>query len=89
MSQFKLVPSSQFKRDAKKRWAELLTAEWATVAYCLINGMEMPEKCRDHELTGNWDGFRECHIKPDLLLIYAKIEQRIELARIGTHSELF
>ena len=89
MSQTELVPNSQFKRDVKKRWAELLTTEWATVAYCLINDVQMPDKHRDHALTGNWVGFRECHIKPDLVLIYRVFENQLQLARIGSHSDLF
>lgn len=84
-----LFPTNQFKRDAKKYWTQLLTEEWTSVAYCLIHGMEIPEKHRDHALTGNWKGFRECHIKPDLLLIYEISEQGIQLVRLGSHSELF
>lgn len=89
MSKFELIPNNQFKRDVKKQWSALLTKEWVTVAYCLMNGTDLPEKHQDHPLTGNWSGFRECHIKPDLLLIYEKGEQSIQLVRLGTHSELF
>ncbi|PMC14470.1 MULTISPECIES: type II toxin-antitoxin system YafQ family toxin [Oligella] len=84
-----LIPSNQFKRDAKKRWIDLLSEEWITVAHCLIHNQVIPDKHRDHSLVGDWSGFRECHIKPDLLLIYAKYERTIELVRIGSHSELF
>lgn len=85
----KLVPSNAFKRDAKKLWTELLTTEWITVSHCLVNGNSIPEKHRDHALTGDFEGFRECHIKPDLLLIYAIEGEEIKLARLGSHSELF
>ncbi len=44
---------------------------------------------KDHELIGNWSSFRECHLKPDLLLIYRRNFSELQLARIGTHSELF
>jgi len=45
---------------------------------------------RDHELSGDWVGYRECHIKPDLLLIYRKLNADIlRLARLGSHRELF
>ncbi|SMB30481.1 Toxin of the YafQ-DinJ toxin-antitoxin system [Sterolibacterium denitrificans] len=45
---------------------------------------------RDHDLSGNWAGYRECHIKPDLLLIYRKSDNNtLRLARLGSHSELF
>jgi mRNA interferase YafQ len=43
-----------------------------------------------NSLTGAWNGYRECHIKPDLLLIYKKSDQNtLRLARLGSHSELF
>ncbi|WP_139182336.1 type II toxin-antitoxin system YafQ family toxin, partial [Vibrio cholerae] len=43
----------------------------------------------DHPLTGNWVGFRDCHIKPDLVLIYRVFNDQLQLARIGSHSDLF
>ena len=50
----------------------------------------LPEKNRDHALSGDWAGYRECHIKPDLLLIYRKPDaDTLRLARFGSHSELF
>ena len=57
----------------------------------LAEGKKLPEKNRDHALSGNWAGFRECHILPDRLLIY-RIEADIlvlTLARTGTHGDLF
>lgn len=57
----------------------------------LALGESLPEKNRDHALSGNWNGYRECHILPDWLLIY-KLEDNIlilTLARTGTHSNLF
>ena len=52
---------------------------------------KLPEKYRDHELTGNYAGFRECHIQPDWLLVY-RIEEKeliLFLSRTGTHADLF
>ena len=50
----------------------------------------LPASNRDHALTGDWSGYRECHIKPDLLLIYRKPDTgTLRLARLGSHSELF
>lgn len=46
-------------------------------------------KFKDHKLSGNKKGFRECHIKPDLLLVYQILENEIRLIDIGTHSQLF
>lgn len=59
--------------------------------YKLAMEKPLPEKCRDHALTGNWEGHRECHIQPDWLLVY-RIEEDVlvlTLARTGTHSDLF
>lgn len=81
--------TNQFKRDAKKQWAIFLSENWINIAYCLLNNLELPEKYKDHELTGNFKGIRECHIKPDLLLMYQRSGETIKLIRLGTHSELF
>jgi mRNA interferase YafQ len=55
----------------------------------LVNG-PLPENNRDHALSGDWTGYRECHVKPDLLLIYRKPDaDTLRLARLGSHSELF
>ncbi len=57
----------------------------------LMAGEQLPVKNRDHILTGNWKGHRECHIEPDWLLIYRvnEVEKEIEYVRIGSHSDLF
>ena len=49
----------------------------------------LPEKYRDHALTGEWRGFRECHIQPNWLLIYRVENGKFWLARTGTHRDLF
>ncbi|MBR5704857.1 MAG: type II toxin-antitoxin system YafQ family toxin [Deltaproteobacteria bacterium] len=50
----------------------------------------MPTTFRDHPLIGDWHGYRECHLKPDLLLIYKTSEAGVLwLARLGSHAELF
>jgi mRNA interferase YafQ len=80
--------STAFKRDFKKHGE--IDAALIEVLYQLINDEELPEKYRDHTLSGDWSGYRECHVKPDLLLIYKKPEEYIlRLARLGSHSELF
>ncbi|MEY3786540.1 MAG: hypothetical protein RLZ75_745 [Pseudomonadota bacterium] len=80
--------SSAFKRDFK-RHGEIDTA-LIDVLYKLIHDEDLPEKYRDHALIGDWSGYHECHIKPDLLLIYKKNDENIlRLARLGSHSELF
>ena len=56
----------------------------------LLVDQPLPEKNRDHALSGDWTGYRECHVKPDLLLIYRKPDaDTLRLARLGSHSELF
>lgn len=56
----------------------------------LVMDQTLAPRYRDHELTGEWVGYRECHLKPDLLLIYQKDgETSLTLARLGSHSELF
>ncbi|MCU4197467.1 type II toxin-antitoxin system YafQ family toxin [Vibrio cholerae] len=55
----------------------------------LQRGEKLEPKNVDHPLTGNWVGFRDCHIKPDLVLIYRVFNDQLQLARIGSHSDLF
>lgn len=85
-----IVPTSQFKRDYKRRSREsglddLLT----TVIDKLVAGDSLPAKFRDHTLKGGYAGCRECHLKPDLLLIYVQTEDEVRLIRLGSHSDLF
>ncbi len=80
--------SNAFKRDFKKH-AEI-DERLIEVLFKLLNDEVLPEKYRDHYLTGDWNGYRECHVKPDLLLIYKKTDENVlRLARLGSHSELF
>ena len=81
--------SSQFKRDAKKNYLSLLTPVWGEVLSCLTNDVPIPPKYKDHALTGNYKGFRDCHIKPDLVLIYRVHGDIVDLVRLGSHSEVF
>lgn len=55
----------------------------------LAAGRPLEAKLRDHPLKGGYDGYRECHIKPDLLLIYIQTTDELRLIRLGSHSELF
>ncbi|MBQ9617419.1 MAG: type II toxin-antitoxin system YafQ family toxin [Oscillibacter sp.] len=88
---FDVVASNQFKRDlklAKKRGYNIETLR--EVVRKLANGEELEAKYRDHMMTGNYIGFRECHIAPDWVLIYRINENVLELylSRTGTHSDL-
>ena len=55
----------------------------------LLLRIKLPEKYKDHDLLGSYIDYRECHVKPDVLLIYKADEQLLYLYRIGSHSELF
>jgi len=84
--------STKFKRDyklVKKRGYDVMLME--EVLDLLCSGQPLPPKYRDHNLTGNYAGCRECHITPDWLLIYelAVDELILYLTRTGTHSDLF
>ena len=84
--------TSQFKKDYKNAIKRHLPIELLDeIIKALANGEVLPEKNRDHPLSGNWKGHRECHIQPDWLLIY-RIEDDIlilTLSATGTHSDLF
>ncbi|EGK15327.1 type II toxin-antitoxin system YafQ family toxin [Psychrobacter sanguinis] len=84
-----LYPTKQLKRDAKKHYLQLLTPQWAEIINCLAREQPLPEKYKDHALTGNWSNCRDCHVKPDLVLIYEIQGSDILLHRLGSHSELF
>lgn len=79
-----------YKREAKGQHRATLNADLLTVLKALVTDQPLDARYRDHPLCGDWVGYRECHIKPDLLLIYRKIgDDLLVLARLGSHSELF
>ena len=84
--------TTQFKKDYKLAMKRGLNIQLLQdVVSTLSMGETLPEKNKDHALTGNWVGHRECHILPDWLLVY-RIEDGVlvlTLARTGTHSDLF
>ncbi|WP_028303897.1 type II toxin-antitoxin system mRNA interferase toxin, RelE/StbE family [Oceanospirillum maris] len=83
--------SSQFKKDFKKI-AKLPIPDVVEAGHVIKQlQLEEPlsEKYVDHALSGNWNNYRDCHVKPDLVLIYKVEGGCLKLARIGTHSELF
>ncbi|MCI8681934.1 MAG: type II toxin-antitoxin system YafQ family toxin [Lachnospiraceae bacterium] len=87
-----IIPSNQFKKDiklAKKRGCNI--EHLRDVVHTLANDQRLDKKYRDHGLTGNFVGFRECHVEPDWLLIYRIDQNALELFlfRTGTHSDLF
>lgn len=89
MNERRFYLTNAFKRDAKKHYLAFVSTTWADVVDCLATGKPMPEKYQDHALTGNFIGFRDCHLKPDLVLIYKINGDIVELHRLGTHADLF
>ena len=86
-----VIWTTQFKRDyklAEKRHRDIELLD--EIIRKLTRGEALPDENRDHPLSGNWNGFRECHIQSDWLLVY-RIDDDVlvlTLARTGTHSDL-
>lgn len=88
----KIVQSNRFKKDLKQaRKRKLDLSELEKVVNILASGKKLPKQYNDHSLSGDFVDFRECHIKPDWLLIYTIDNEELELFlfRTGTHSDLF
>ena len=85
--------TSRFKRDYRREKAgqhgKRVDALLMEAVNMLAADMPLPRRYFDHPLSGEWTDFRDCHIRPDLVLIYRKPdEQSLELVRLGSHSEL-
>lgn len=83
---------TMFKKDfkrIKKRGYDISRLE--KIVELLANEVPLPEQFKDHNLSGNYNGFRECHIAPDWLLIYQVNNNKLVLvlSRTGSHSDLF
>ncbi len=85
-----LVRSARFKRDVKhaERRGKSMS-KLRDVLLLLLQGDPLPAAYRDHPLKGNWNGYRDLHIEPDWLLIYRVEGDELQLARTGTHGDLF
>lgn len=83
--------TGKFKRDLKRERKTDPGVEKVlrSVIKLLREGTELPKKLKDHPLSGDWKDHRDCHLKPDLVLIYKTEETAITLVRLGSHSELF
>lgn len=86
--------SSQFERDYKQESKSSenrdLDEKLELIIDFLSSDLPLPRKHQDHPLKGEYVGTRECHVKPDLLLIYFKMDKTLlTLVRLGSHSELF
>ena len=79
-----------YKREAKGQHRATLDNDLKPVLVALATDQPLDAKDRDHDLSGEFDGYRECHVKADLLLISHKSDAvALRLARLGSHSELF
>ena len=84
------VQSTQFKKDvkkARKRGKDL--DKLKALLSLLIHQAPLSEAYQDHPLRGNWKGYRDAHIEPDWLLLYRVNNEELQLARTGTHVDLF
>lgn len=89
---YEVVPSAKFKKGVKraeKRGLDI--SKLANIIKMLADGEALPPEYKDHQLTGNYAGKRECHIEPDWLLIYKYKDDQLFLYLVdtGTHSDLF
>lgn len=86
----KLKRHKQFIKDFRKiRLTDEQFQKLIKYLNLLLEGKSLPPEAQDHELLGEWGGFREFHLGGDLLVIYYLTENEIILARIGTHNQLF
>jgi mRNA interferase YafQ len=85
-----IFQTSQFKKDfkrIKKRSKDL--SKLKDIVSAIANSESLEDRHRDHALSGNWSGSRDCHIEPDWILIYRVDGEFLFLERTGSHSDLF
>jgi mRNA interferase YafQ len=83
-------PAAEFKRDMKrlhKRGKDM--EKLRTLIDTLSSRRRLDSTHRDHALSGDWKGWRDCHVEPDWILIYREEAGKLELGRTGSHSDLF
>jgi len=85
--------SGQFKRDLKReskgQHRKALQADFVAIVESLAADIPLEPRYRDHALTGQWRNHRDCHVRPDLVLIYRKPDAHtLQLVRLGSHAEL-
>ena len=85
--------TTQFKRDYKReskgQHRQVLVSDFREILTTIAEDQALAEKHRDHALAGDWSDHRDCHVKPDLVLIYRKPDdERLQLVRLGSRSEL-
>lgn len=88
-----IEPTGRFKRDLKRemrgQYSQVIADELDDLISLLASDAPIPARHRDHALTGNWKDHRDCHVKPDLVLIYRMPDdETLQLVRLGSHAEL-
>jgi len=88
----KIVENGKFNKDKKKyiqsgNLPSDFLERFSEVMKCLINGYKIPRRYQDHKMLGKYNNSRNCHIYPDIVLIYSKNEIEIHLKRLFSHSE--
>ncbi|PCJ62408.1 MAG: type II toxin-antitoxin system mRNA interferase toxin, RelE/StbE family [Candidatus Hydrogenedentota bacterium] len=89
---YEIRRSTLFKRDVRRcRKQNKPLDKFKDIHESLVKGIPLSPQNRDHQLSGTWSGYRECHIEPDWLLIYRINDKNnlIEYVRMGSHSDLF
>ena len=90
---YQVVTTKSFRKSFKKvsKYKNFKEDEFLKVLSLLSSDTELPAKYKDHALVGEYKGFRDLHIAPDIILLYTKIQNILvlELVNIGSHSELF
>jgi mRNA interferase YafQ len=82
--------TNQFKKDYKRAQKQKKDIKaLKDVLVLLADGQKLPPRYKDHSLQGDWSHYRDCHIKPDWVLIYKIDGDSLILVRMGSHSELF
>jgi mRNA interferase YafQ len=77
-----------YRREKRGRYRNLDKLITDAIDLLAVDAV-LPARYRDHGLTGKWAGYRDCHLKPDLVLIYRYLPDVLQLVRLGSHSELF
>ena len=91
MNKYQLITTSTFKKEYKKMVKRNYNISLLEkIVDQLLKGEKLSEKNKDHALSGNWKGYRECYIEPDWLLVYKIYEDKLilSLSKTGTHSDL-
>ena len=89
----RIEPTTRFKRDYKREargiYRATVDADLKAVLHMLANDLALEPRYRDHALAGEWKDHRDCHVRPDLILIYRKPDaSTLQLVRLGSHAEL-